>query len=136
MKITGSTLALMGALALVPTLALAQAKPAATTPAKPAATAPTKPAMAAKSTPATAVKPAATHSTSGILKSSDATSIVIAKTAKDTKTTTFAIDAATVTKGTLTPGARVQIRYHQDGARNIATAITVTPAKSSPKSGK
>jgi hypothetical protein len=130
MKITGSTLALVGALALVPTLALAQAKPATTTPAKPAMATPTK------SAPATAVKPAATHSTSGILKSSDATSIVIAKTAKDTKTTTYAIDATTVTKGTLTPGARVQIRYHQDGARNVATAITVAPAKSLPKSGK
>jgi hypothetical protein len=121
MKTIGKLFAFVGALALIPTLALAQTRPAATPPAKSAAS------------PA---KMAATHSTNGILKSSDATSLVIAKTAKDTKTTTFTINAATVTKGTLTPGAHVQVRYHQQGALNIATAITVAPAKSSPKSGK
>src|SRR4249919_1150458 len=93
MKINGKTLAFVGALALVPALALAQAK---TAPAKKAATTATAPA-----------KPAATHATNGIVKSSDATSLVITKTAKDTKTTTFTLNAATVTKGTIAPGASV-----------------------------
>ena len=108
MKINGKTLAFVGALLIVPALALAQ------------------------------TKPAATHATNGIIKSADATSLVIAKTAKDTKTTTFTLNAATVTKGTLTPGSRVEVRYRKDGTENIATAVTATVAKvkSSPKSGK
>ena len=120
MKITTKTLALLGALALVPALALAQAKtpPAAKAPAKTAAPA--------------AAKPAATHATNGVIKSADATSLVITKTAKDTKTTTFVLNSATVTKGALTPGARVEIRYRAEGAQHVATAVTATipkPAK-------
>lgn len=127
MKINGKTLAFVGALLIVPALALAQTKPAA--PAK---------AKAKTTAMAPATKPAATHATNGIIKSADATSLVISKTAKDTKTTTFTLNAATVTKGTLTPGSRVEVRYRKDGTENIATAVTATVAKvkSSPKSGK
>lgn len=114
MKINGKTLAFVAALALVPAFAFAQAKP---TSAKKAATAATKPA-----------KPAATHSTNGIVKSSDATSLVITKSAKDAKTTSFTIDASTVTKGILAPGARVAVRYRTEGTQNIATAVTVSKA--------
>ncbi len=118
MKFNGKTLAFVGALALVPALALAQAKPA------PAATKTAKPAITAPA------KPAATHATNGIIKSADATSLVISKKAKDTKTTTFTLNAATVTKGALTPGARVAVRYRKDGTQNIATAVTVSSRKS------
>ena len=119
MKIRITSLAFVGALALVPPLAFAQAKTSPKTPAKMA--------MA----PA---KPAATHATNGIVKSSDAASLVITKTAKDMKTTTFTVNAATVTKGTIAPGARVSVRYRTEGTENIATAVTVA-GKSSPKSG-
>ena len=112
MKINIKTIAFVGALALVPAFAFAQAKPA-----KKAATTATKPA-----------KPAATHATNGIVKSSDATSLVITKSAKDTKTTSFTIDASTVTKGTIAPGARVAVRYRTEGTQNIATAVTVSKA--------
>ena len=122
MKTTIKTIAFVGALALVPAFAVAQTKTAPKTPAKTAATAP--------------AKPAATHATNGIVKSSDATSLVITKTAKDTKTETFALNAATVTKGTIAPGARVAVRYRTEGTQNIATAVTVAGKKDSPKSGK
>lgn len=121
MTINGKTLAFIGALALVPALAFAQAK-----------TVPATPKAAPKLTAPAAAKPAPTHATNGIIKSAGATSIVIMKTAKDTKTTTFTLNAATVTKGTLTPGARVEIRYRAEGTQNIATAVTATV----PKSGK
>lgn len=119
MKINGKTLAFIGALALVPALALAQVK-----------TAPAAPKTAPKLTAPAAAKPAPTHATNGIIKSADATSIVIMKTAKDTKTTTFTLNAATVTKGALTPGARVEIRYRAEGTQSIATAVTATVSKS------
>jgi hypothetical protein len=122
MKMNIKTLAFVGAIALVPALALAQTKPAPKAPAKTAATAP--------------AKPAATHATNGIVKSSDATSLVITKTAKDTKSTTFALNASTVTKGTIAPGAHVSVRYRTEGTQNIATAVTVAGKKDSPKSGK
>jgi len=115
MKMNIKTLAFVGALALVPALTFAQAKTAPKTPAKPAATAP--------------AKPAATHATNGIVKSSDATSLVITKTAKDTKTTAFTLNATTVTKGTIAPGARVSVRYRTEGTTNIATAVTVAGKK-------
>ncbi len=111
MKINIKTIALVGALALVPAFASAQTKPAK------------------KATTATAqAKPAATHATNGIVQSSDATSLVITKSAKDTKSTTFTLNASTVTKGTLAPGARVAVRYRTEGAQNIATAVTVSKA--------
>ncbi|TAK18114.1 MAG: hypothetical protein EPO35_01715 [Acidobacteria bacterium] len=125
MKMHAKTLALIGALALVPAMALAQTKPA-----------PSAPKAAPKAAAAAPAKPAATHSTTGIIKSADATSLVIAKTEKDTKTTTFALNSATVSKGAMTPGARVEVRYRTEGTQNIATAVTATPAKSMPKSGK
>lgn len=133
MKINMKTVAFIGAIALVPALAFAQAK-----------SAPAAPKTAQKAAPTTApAKPAATHATNGIIKSADATSLVITKTAKDTKTTTFALNAATVTKGTIAPGARVEIRYRTEGTQNVATAVTVaapkTPKASKaalPKSGK
>jgi len=122
MKINIKTIAFVGALALIPALSLAQTKPAPKAATKAAATAP--------------AKPAATHATNGIVKSSDATSLVITKSAKDMKTTTFTVNAATVTKGTIAPGARVSVRYRTEGTENIATAVTVAGKKNSPKSGK
>ena len=122
MKISMKTIAFVGALALVPAFAFAQAKTAPKAAAKTAATAP--------------AKPAATHATNGVVKSSDATSLVITGTGKNAKTTSFTVNAATVTKGTIAPGARVSVRYRTEGTENIATAVTVNGKKGSPKSGK
>jgi hypothetical protein len=110
MRAFQKTLALVGAVLLVPALAMA----AVTTPAQ-------KPKTAAK----TAAK-AATHSTRGVVQSVDDTTLVIARTAKATKTETFVINASTVKKGTIAAGARVGVRYRADGGQNVATAVTVT----------
>jgi len=116
MKINIKTLALVAAIALVPAFAVAQTKTAPKAPAKTVST-----------------KPAATHATNGIVKSSDATSLVITKTAKDTKTETFVVNAATVTKGAVAPGARVEVRYRTEGSQMIATAVTARAAKAGKK---
>ena len=43
--------------------------------------------------------------------------------------TEFTLNAATVTKGTFAPGARVSVRYRTEGTTNIATAVTVAGKK-------
>ncbi len=113
MRISHRILAFAGVLLFVPALALASV---------PAGQA--KPKTAAK----TAAK-AATHSTNGIIQSVTDTSLVIAKTAKATKTETFVLNASTVKKGDLAIGARVGVRYMSEGGQNVATAVTATKAK-------
>jgi hypothetical protein len=101
------------------------AKPAAEPAAKPAAK-PAKPAPAAK-------KPAAVakHTTSGTVKSSSDTSLVISKAGKDQ---TFVVTSATEKKGTIEPGAKVAVHYTVDGKSWVATAVTAKPAKATKKS--
>ena len=126
MRMNKGTFALVGALLLVPALAMAAQTGAAKT----------APAPKAKTTTVAA----ATHSTSGIVKSVDATSLVITKTAKATKTLTFVLNATTVKKGDLAAGARVEVRYRAEGKQNIATAVTASAPKDKgkglPKSSK
>lgn len=113
MRITRNILTFVGALLLVPALAFA----AVHTPAQ-------TPKAAAK-----AAAKAATHSTSGIVQSQTATSLVIAKNAKAAKaakTETFVLNATTVTKGDVVVGARVGVRYVAEGGQNVATAVTAT----------
>ena len=116
--------------------ALAMAAPAAaqqpareTSPA--AATA--KNTASAKTTPTTktdgnSVKPAkpAAHSTSGIVRSIDGTTLVIAKNAKATATETFTLTTDTARKGDITVGTRVGVRYTTESGHNTATAVTVS----------
>jgi hypothetical protein len=104
------------------------AKPAAEPAAKPAAEAAAKPAPAAK-------KPAAVakHTTSGTVKSSSDSSLVITKGGKDE---TFVVNSATEKKGTVDTGAKVTVHYTVDGKTWVATAITVHPAKAGKSKGK
>ena len=110
MRIARVLMAVCGVL-LIPALTLAS--PAASQ----------KPKDAARVTKA--AKPA-THSTSGVVKSVDGTTLVVAKNAKAAATETFTLNADTVRKGDLQVGARVGVRYTTDGGRNVATAVTVT----------
>ena len=109
------TAALFGLLAFVPAMALAhqssQSKP---------------PAPASKSThkPATP----ATHATTGVVKSVDATSLVLSKGSKS-KDETFMLNSSTEKKGDIAVGAHVQVRYKTEGKENVATAVTVQPKK-------
>jgi hypothetical protein len=107
----------------------APAAPKKTTAAKPMAepaAKPAKPAPAAKKEAAVAK-----HTTSGTVKSSSDTSLVITKGGKDQ---TFVVSSATEKKGTVEPGAKVAVHYTVDGKSWVATAITVKPAKAGKKS--
>lgn len=75
---------------------------------------------------AKAAAKAATHSTSGIVRSMDTGTLVIAKNDKATKTDTFVLNATTVKKGEVTVGAKVSVRYTTEGGQNIATAVTAS----------
>ena len=125
MRMTKGTLAFVGALLLVPALAVAGVQSGT--------------AKTATKAPKTEVT-AATHSTSGIVRSVDAASLVIAKSAKATKTQTFVLNASTVKTGDLAAGTRVEVRFRKDGGQNIATAVTASALKGKgkglPKSSK
>ena len=73
-----------------------------------------------------AAKPAS-HSTSGKVKSVDATTLVVAKSGG--KDMTFMMDPSTTKEGTIEVGSDVVVRYHADGKMNMATAVTAKPAK-------
>ena len=100
---------LLGSLILTPAIAVAQTPTPKPTP---------KPAPAA-----------AVHSTTGTVKSVDATSLVITRPSGSVKEMTFALDSSTQKKGTVTVGASVQVRYKTEGKTNTATAVTVQTKK-------
>jgi hypothetical protein len=106
---------LIGALAALPAYGFAQASPTL------AKQSTQKPAAAS-------TKPAASHSTNGVVKSVDATTLVISKSGKAAEDMTFMLDPSTTKAGTIEPGANVSVRYHTDGKMNMATAVTAKPA--------
>ncbi|MBP6716807.1 MAG: hypothetical protein KA205_08085 [Acidobacteria bacterium] len=83
----------------------------------------------ARHTPAPQTTKDATHATNGIVKSMDATTLVIAKSTTSTKTQTFVLTPSTSKKGDLTVGVRVEVRYRAEGPKNIAIAVTASPLK-------
>jgi hypothetical protein len=84
----------------------------------------TKPAKAAaKST-------VASHATSGVVKSVDSSTLVIAHGNKDL---TFAVNSSTQKDGTVAPGSNVTVRYQNEGKAMVATAISERPVKARAK---
>ncbi|MGE3189184.1 MAG: hypothetical protein AB7N90_05845 [Vicinamibacterales bacterium] len=116
MKLSHPALLLALTLA-VPALAAAQAKPA---PARATHTA----AKAAMTAPAPAL---ATETTTGVVKSIDASTLML--TGARHKQMTFKLSADTAREGTSAAGARVSVRYRMDGASMVATAVTAQPVK-------
>jgi hypothetical protein len=121
--------AVLGALLTVPGLGLAaQTKPM--TP--PAAT---KPATQPKSTAKTAAKessakPAATHSAAGVVKSMDASSLVITRgTGKKATEMTFALDNSTKKEGNVAVGSNVVVKYTTEAGKHTATDVSEKAAK-------
>ena len=112
MKMIRNSAFLIGMLVAVPAMGFAQTKaPAAKTATKAA-----KPAKAAK---------AAVSATKGVVKSMDATSLVITAAGKDM---TFVVNAATQKTGTAAVGSNVQVRYTTEGKVMTATAVSVQAA--------
>ena len=103
MRYTLTTLLFAGAL-MASTVAMAQtaqtARPAA---AKPAA--------------------AATHSVQGVVKSVDASSLVITRSGKKGSEMSFKLAPSTHQEGSIAAGSTVSIRYRMDGSSMVATAV-------------
>ena len=91
-------------------------------------TAPQKPngAQAVKST-STSHSPS--HAVRGVVKSLDASSLVISRTGRKAENLSFVLDPSTVQEGTPAVGSTVSVRYRAEGKTLVATAVTAQPAK-------
>jgi len=86
---------------------------------------------AAKSTKAAA----ATHATTGTVKTVDATTLVITKAGKKASPMTFTVNPSTHTEGTLAVGSPVSVRYRDEGNAHVAMAITVQKPMATSRKG-
>lgn len=102
-----TTAVLFGALSALPVIGL-EAAPAATQ---------AKEAAKVKAT-------VASHATTGVVKSVDATTLVITKSGKKGGEMTFMLNPSTKREGTIEVGSQVSVRYQEDGKTLTATAIT------------
>ena len=74
---------------------------------------------------------AASHATTGVVKSVDANTLVITRPGKKGGEMTFAVNSSTHREGAVEIGSNVSVRYQQEGSSRVATAITARPAKQS-----
>jgi hypothetical protein len=65
----------------------------------------------------------ARHATTGTVRSLNATSLVIARSAKKGGETRFVLTPSTQREGVITVGSLVSIRYRDEGGAHIATAV-------------
>ena len=72
---------------------------------------------------------APTHATKGVVKSIDASTLVITHKSKTSGEMTFALNPATHLQGTVAVGTQVDVRYREDGKTYVATAVTAQPVK-------
>jgi hypothetical protein len=77
----------------------------------------------------TAPTTVATHATKGVVKSIDATSLVIARSGRRTKEQTFAMDQTTHQVGPVVVGATVEVRYRTEQGRRLASVVSVQEQK-------
>jgi hypothetical protein len=88
--------------------------------------------------PTSAAKPAAaaSHSVKGVVKSIDASSLVITKSGKAGGDMTFTLNADTKLDGAPAVGSPVSVRYRSEGGAMVATAVTAQPAKAAKTQAK
>ena len=95
------------------------------------------PAKKTASKEAAAQKPAkastATHSTSGVVKSVDDSSLVLTKGGKDE---TFVVNASTQKQGAIAVGSQVSVHYTVEGTTKTATAIALHNKAAKSSKGK
>jgi hypothetical protein len=78
--------------------------------------------------------PVATKVTEGIVKSVDATQLVVEHKAGGKMTdTSFKLDSATKQEGKIEPGSKVTVRYRTEGTEHVATTVTAHVMKSAKK---
>lgn len=81
-----------------------------------------------KTTTTKSAKTPAEHSVRGVIKSIDASSLILSGSGKKADTT-FVLNQTTQREGALAVGSTVSVRYHEDGGSKMATAIVAQPAK-------
>jgi len=87
-------------------------------------------AFASQGTKKSAAAPAkkeatvASHTTSGVVKTSSDTSLVITKSGKDH---TFVVNASTKKDGDIATGAKVTVAYTMEGKDMVATSVKAAP---------
>jgi hypothetical protein len=69
------------------------------------------------------------HATKGVVKSVDASTLVITRTGKKGGEMTFAMNPDTHSQGTVAVGTPVAVRYREEGKTYVATAITAQQPK-------
>ena len=79
---------------------------------------------------------AASHSVKGVVKSIDASSLVITKSGKAGGDMTFTLNADTKRDGAPAVGSPVSVRYRGEGGSMVATAVTAQPAKAAKTQAK
>ena len=86
----------------------------------------------------TTAKPAtaASHSVKGVVKSIDASSLVITKSGKAGGDMTFTMNADTKHDGSPAVGSPVSVRYRSEGSAMVATAVSAQPAKATKTQAK
>ena len=72
---------------------------------------------------------AASHVTTGVVKSINATTLVMTRSGKGSGEMTFEVNTFTRRDGTIEVGAPVSVRYREEGKNHIATALTVQHPK-------
>ena len=78
-----------------------------------------------------AAKPAtgATHSVQGVVKSVDASSLVITRSGKKGGEMSFRLEPSTHQEGSIAAGSTVSIRYRMEGSSMVATAVNAEAQK-------
>ena len=83
---------------------------------------------AAPQPPAAKIAPArGTHSVQGIVKSVDASTLVIARSGRRPADLAFSLCGSTIREGQIAIGRVVSIRYVMSGETRIATAVSAQP---------
>ena len=84
-------------------------------------------AAANQPSPAKSAPALGTHSVRGIVKSVDASTLVISRSGRRPTDLAFALCGSTVREGQIAIGRLVSIRYVMDGDTRIATAVSAHP---------
>jgi len=66
---------------------------------------------------------AASHATTGTVRSINATSLVIARSGKKGGDTRFVLNPSTQREGDIAVGSMVSVRYRDEGGTHVATAV-------------
>jgi Cu/Ag efflux protein CusF len=86
-------------------------------------------AMEQSSKPAAKTSTAATHSVQGVVKSVDASSLVITRSGKKGGDMSFTLEPTTHQEGSIGTGSTVSIRYRMEGSSMVATAVNAETPK-------